>query len=138
MAIVAALAAIAVPRFGNSIARHRVEAAAARIAADLGLAQKRAVMTSTAQVVTFDPGSNSYTLKGAPHLDRAASAYVVDLGAEPYGAALATVDFGGDTEIVFNGYGLPLNGAGGSVVIQVGSHFRTVTVDSETGEASVE
>jgi hypothetical protein len=48
------------------------------------------------------------------------------------------VDFGGDTEIVFNGYGLPLNGAGGSVVIQVGSHFRTVKVDSETGEASVE
>lgn len=133
LAIIGILTALAVPRFGSSIAFQRADMAADRIVADLSLARERAVTTSSSLTVQFKPGSNAYALQGMQHLDRSGDAYDVDLSAEPYEATLVSADFGGDTEVVFDGYGVP--DSGGTVIIQVGGETRTITLDAVTARA---
>ncbi|HUU82229.1 MAG TPA: GspH/FimT family pseudopilin [Phycisphaerae bacterium] len=136
VSIIGVVAAIAAPRFANSIARQRAEGAAKRIAADLALARSQAITRSTSQMVKFDLGSDSYVMAGVQHLDRAASAYKVDLSAEPYLAGLVSADFGGDDEVVFDFHGTP--DSGGQVVIKAGAWQKTVTLDPDTGKATVD
>ena len=133
--IIAIMASIAMPRFSNAIAGQRVDAAARRVVVDLQLAQRHAKMTGATQTMHFD-GYGAYELVGMPHPDHSGLPYKVDLGDEPYGATDVSADFGGDNEIVFDMYGMP--DSGGSVVIQVGNHFRSVSVDPVTSKASVQ
>ena len=133
--IIGILSAIAVPRFSNSIALQRVDAAARRIVVDLKLAQREAKVTSSTQTVQFT-NDNAYELVGMPHPDHSGLPYKVDLGDEPYGTRDVSADFGGDSEIIFDMYGMP--DSGGSVVIRVGNHLKTVSVDPDTGKASVQ
>ncbi|HUU96714.1 MAG TPA: GspH/FimT family pseudopilin [Phycisphaerae bacterium] len=136
--IIALLASMAVPRFANSLAHRRVEAAARRIAADLALAQRRAVAASASQKVSFDVAANSYLLVGVQHLDHPEAKYVVPLSDDPYGATIIKVDLGAtDTqEIVFDGYGVP--DSGGTILVEAGGNQKTVTVDPDTGRASIQ
>ncbi len=137
LVIMAVMAAVAIPRFGSAEARHRVEVAARRVAADLDLARQRARAAGADRSVIFHPAANRYHLPGVPHPDRPGSPddYTVELGQAPYGAAISAVDFGGDAAIVFDGFGTP--DSGGSVTICVGRYSKTVTVDPETGHADV-
>lgn len=135
LAIMAILTALAAPRFSNSIALQHVEAAARRIVVDLALAQRQATISNVDQTVRFDPAMQEYSLVGMPHPDHSAREYGVSLQEEPYSATLVSADFDGDEEIIFDIYGMP--DSGGSVVIRVGTHVRTITVDAETGKASV-
>lgn len=130
--VTAVLAAIAVPRFGNSLAIHRVDTAAQRIAADLTLAQRRARMTSASQRVVFNPADDTYELIGVNHMDHVGQAYVVSLAEAPYEAEIESVDFDGDLEIVFDGYGTPRSG--GRVIVRVGDHIRQIDLDADTGK----
>lgn len=130
--VTAVLAAIAVPRFGNSMAIHRVDTAAQRIAADLTLAQRRARMTSASQRVVFNPADDTYELIGVNHMDHVDQAYVVSLAEAPYEAEIESVDFDGDLEIVFDGYGTPRSG--GRVIVRVGDHIRQIDLDADTGK----
>ncbi len=133
--IIGILAAIAAPRFSNSLALQRVEAAARRIVVDLALAQRHARSASTDQTVRFEPASHEYCLAGMPHPNHPGWEYSVSLAKEPYGTVLVSADFGGDTEIVYDIYGRP--DSGGAANIRVGVHDRTITVDAETGLASI-
>lgn len=133
--VIGVLASIAVPRFARSIARQRAEAAAGRVAADLGLARQQAVTSSASQTVTFYLASDSYILPGVQHLDDSHSDYKVDLTVEPYVARLISADFGGDAEVVFDIYGTP--DSGGEVIVAVGGWQKTVTLDEDTGKATV-
>jgi type II secretory pathway pseudopilin PulG len=135
VAIIAMLAAMAIPRFGDSVARQRADAAARRIAADLELARKHAIHASVSQTVTFYPDSSSYVLPGVQHLDHPDGAYKVDLTAEPYAATLVSADFAGSAKVTFGMYGKP--DSGGTVRIGVGEHYRTVTLDAESGRTSI-
>ena len=134
--IIGLLASMAVPRFANSLAHRRVEAAARRIVVALALAQRHAKRSTTSQTVQFDSSTHEYSLVGLPHPDLASLDYRVSLTEDPYGAVLVSADFGGDEELVFNIYGVP--DSGGSVVIRVGDQIRTVTVDADTGKASLQ
>ena len=134
-AIIAIVAGIAVPRFSSAIARQRLDAAARRIVADLSLARRQARTSTTSQTVSFDIGTNSYRLVGMAHPNRAAAEYQVSLSEEPYQATFVSADFGGDAEIVFDGYGVP--DTGGFVLIQVGSRQEQIDVDADTGKASI-
>jgi prepilin-type N-terminal cleavage/methylation domain-containing protein len=138
VAIVAILAAMAVPRFANSLAHRRVEAAARRIVADLALAQRRAVAASASQKVSFDVVANGYLLDGVQHLDHPDAKYFVALSDDPYGATLVKVDLGAtdSEEIVFDGYGVP--DSGGTIVVEAGGNQKTVAVDPDTGQATVQ
>lgn len=136
IAVVAVTAAIAVPRYTNSLSRYRADMAARRIAADLGLARNRAKVKGATQTVVFAIASDSYTLPGVAGLDRPTDPYTVVVSAEPYRADLVSASFGGSTTASFNGYGAPT--AGGSVVVQAGATQKTVLLDADTGEAKVQ
>jgi prepilin-type N-terminal cleavage/methylation domain-containing protein len=140
VAIIGVLAAIAVPRYGKFIARQRIDAAGRRINADLGLAQRQARIASEQHKVVFDVAANRYsvfkwdrsgsTWNSTASLTQSSAAYQVFLSEEPYQATLVSADFGGDAEIIFDGYGTP--DSGGTVVVQVGPYTQTITVDPGT------
>jgi prepilin-type N-terminal cleavage/methylation domain-containing protein len=136
MMILSIVACIALPKMASATARYRAEAAAKRVAVDLTLAQRHAKVAGVNQKVTFDPVLESYVLGDLPAPVHPELEYQVFLADEPYDAAVASADFGGDAEIIFDIYGRP--DSGGSVVVQVGNHLRTISVDPDTGEASVQ
>ena len=134
--IIGVISAIALPRYAGLVAQQRAEAAARRIVADLAYAQRRARLTSTTQAVDFYVGDHSYyTLVGIADPDHPGQPYMVDLKKEPYSAVIYSVTLGADSEIVFDGYDRA--DSGGTVVIRVGAYQKTITVDPDTGRATV-
>jgi prepilin-type N-terminal cleavage/methylation domain-containing protein len=136
LTILAVLVTIAQPRYAAAVSRYRASAAAQRIAADLALAQSRARNTSSSRSVVFDVAGNSYQLPLETDPANSGATYTVSLGHYPYQATLLSTDFGGTSQIVFNGYGIPSNG--GAVVVQAGNASNTVTIDSTTGMTSIQ
>ncbi len=133
-AVLALLAALAIPRYARSVARWRAESAARRIAADIALAQRQARITSASQSIVFEVAGSAYTLVGMTHPDYPAQTYTVKLGAEPYLATVTSADFGGDSTLIFNGYGLP--DSGGEVRISAGGLLYRVWVNADTGRVN--
>ncbi len=136
LAIVAILASMAIPRFSAATARQRAAAAARRVVSDLALARKLARQSGASQTLVFDLAADTYQVAGMPHPDHPAKEYEVRLAEEPYRAAILSADFGGQKQVVFDGYGMP--DSGGTVVIEAASEKRTITLDKDTGEASVQ
>jgi prepilin-type N-terminal cleavage/methylation domain-containing protein len=136
--ILAALAAVGVPRYSLALQRYRAAAAGQRIAADLALAQTLGKTTSAGQVASFSVSNNNYQLSGyAGFLGAGAqSSYTVSLASSPYSATLVSANFNSTTQVKFDRFGQPDNG--GTVVVQVGSVQKTITVDSNTGKVSVQ
>ena len=134
--IMGIMAAAGVPRFVDSLSCHRVEAAAKRVLADLKLARSQAKQGSVNQSVQFTPSTDSYSLPGLDDMDHPARTYAVKLSDGPFQATIVSADFGGDAEIIFDGYGVP--DSGGSVVLAVGGQQRTITVDATSGKAKVQ
>lgn len=133
--IIGILSAVAAPRFADSLARYRAEAAARQLRSDLAETQLRAKTTSASQVIQFDAVAESYTLPGVPHIDHPGQDYQVDLVSR-FQTAIVSVDCGGDAELGFDGYGVPDSGA--EITVQCGAYQRTVIVAAETGQASVQ
>lgn len=130
--ILAIFASVAVPRYANFVAQQHVDAAARRIKTDLTLAQRKAKFSSTSQEINFCTGDDSYyEIVGMQDPDHPAKPYVVSLLDEPYRAKIVSAAFGGDAEVVFDGYGMP--DSGGTIVIRSGTFQRTITVDADTG-----
>ena len=138
LVVVGVIAVIAVPRYAGAITNQRIEAAARRVVLDLARAQRTAKASSAGQSVLFSTVDNNYTLPGLPDMDRADAIYTVELSQPPYEATLLSADFDGTLEMIYDGYGMPLDGVGGTVLIQVGALFKTVAVDGETGAVSVQ
>jgi len=136
LAIIATLTAIAIPRYQGSLARYRADLAARRIVADLALTQSNAKAASSSRSVMFSVSNNNYQMPDLLPLDGTAGSYMVELSEKPYEADITSADFGGDQQIIFNGWGIP--DSGGSVIITIGSEQRTVIVDAESGKAKVE
>lgn len=136
MTIIAIVAAIATPRYVNSITRYRAEAAARRVAADFRLARQEAKSASSSRTITFDAANHSYVMPGVRELDAAGLMYRVQLQDSPYQAEIGFVDLGGDWQITFDGFGIP--DSGGFVIVQVGDYQYTVVVDPETGATDVQ
>ena len=133
--IIAILAAVALPKYGNATANYRALASAKRIAADLALARQHAKSTSSSQTVQFTETSESYVLVGMDDPDHPDSLYQVDLTASAYPAVLDDVDLQGGDVIIFDQYGRP--DVGGTITVLSGDFEYTVTVDANTGKASV-
>jgi prepilin-type N-terminal cleavage/methylation domain-containing protein len=136
LALIGVLTAIAAPKLGNSLARCRVEAAAKRIVADLAYAQRRAKLTSAAVTVTFNLSASTCTVSGAKALERAGAAYTVNLTKAPYQSQLDNANLGNDAVIVFDGFGHP--DSGGMIVLHSGPQARLITIDPNTGQATVQ
>ncbi len=133
--LLAILAALAVPRFSNTLTRTRVEAAARRFTADLELARQRARSTSAAQVVTIDTASATYVLVGMPDPDHRATEYTVHLGEPPYEVAMTSLECTGGNKLTFDGFGVADSDL--KLVVQAGDCAVRVSFDSDTAEAGI-
>ena len=136
-AVLAVVTAIALPRYGRSLAVYRAEAAARRIAADLSLAQAQAREASADRAVQFDVTADLYEVEGVSDPDHTGRPYRVTVGEAPYHARLVEVRFDDNTSrIVFNGYGSA--STGGIVVVASADIRRTVAIDAVSGKARVQ
>ncbi|MDP6543810.1 MAG: prepilin-type N-terminal cleavage/methylation domain-containing protein [Phycisphaerae bacterium] len=136
LVIMAILAAIVTPRYGQAIARYRVAAVAKKVAADLTFARKRARISSSSQAVNFNVAENAYQLPGVTDSKTAASDYSVTLSSSRYKARIVSADFDGDADVTFDGYGVP--DSGGTVVVAVGDYSKTILLDADSGKAEVQ
>lgn len=142
LAILAIVAALAAPRMASSMSNRRADLAARRIASDLEYARRWAMTHSTSQQFFYLAGVvPGYMLTGLEHPDHAGQAYMVYFRPDDWGVTFESVDLGHglDTNrlmIEFDMYGKP--DSGGSIVINVGGHRRTITVDDDTGLVTIQ
>ncbi len=132
MVILAIFGMIAAPRYAAFTATEQLESAARRLTADLSLAQRQARRSSASQTVTFNVAQSRYSLVGMTHPDHPGQAFEIRIGDEPYRARIVSASFGGDANLVYDGFGKP--DSGGQVVIAVGAYQKTIQVDSGTGK----
>ncbi len=135
LTIATVVAAIAVPRYAQALARYRAEVAAHRIADDLTLARRDARASGRSRTVVFDVSNDRVTIATIDDLDDPADPYRLDLRESPYEADLLSAGFGGDAQVVFDGYGQA--DSGGTAVVAVGGNQRTVTLDAATSRVQV-
>lgn len=132
--IIGIIASMAAPRFAGLLAHQRVRAAAQRITTDLALVKQRAKSTSAGHTLKIVPADNTYTISGMTDPDRPGQPYTVNLGAEPYQAQLKFVALGDDTEIQYDGYGVP--DSDGVIIVAVGDYYMLIYVDPDSGVAT--
>ena len=129
------LTAMAAPKFLESYHRQRVEAAAARIRADLALARQMAISKSQTRTIIFDSATNSYKLTDLGDLDRRTDSYDVDLSKVPYEVKLTAGGIGVTERVEFDLYGTP--NRGGTIILTSNGYQQTVTLNDVTGRATV-
>jgi len=131
IAIISTVAGIASFRFSRSTERARVYSAADRIVSMINDARGRARTIGTTTLVNFSDSPIAVEIKGNSSL----GLDYVRFDESPYKVTFSSVDFGGTRELTFTGRGRPLTG--GKVVVSQGVFSRTITVDPETGHATV-
>jgi prepilin-type N-terminal cleavage/methylation domain-containing protein len=141
MFIMGIFAALTAPAFYDSLLFHRVESAARRVKADLELVRHTARLTSTEQTLTV-LGTTYSASAAVADLDRPTQTYLVDLSKSPYKLTAVAANFGGYTEVKFNGYGAATKPDGtslasGTVILTCSNHQCTVTLDGTTGQVSI-
>jgi hypothetical protein len=136
--IIGPLPPIAIPRFRDSLAQRRADAASRGIVAHLTPAHTRPIGASAGQMATLEVAAASNLLVAPRHLDRPARKYAGSLSDDPYGAAIVTIDLGAAVprKVVSDAYGVP--DSGGTIVVEAGGNQKTMTVDPDTGRASVQ
>lgn len=135
LAIMATMAAVAVPRYASASHRYRADAAAQRIARDLELAMDAARTTGASCTVQYSADRISYTMPSVTGLDSSADVYAVKLHLPPYNVSVLVVDFGGDDQLVFDGWGQP--DSSGFVLIVVGQEGRRIDLAGDTGQVTI-
>ena len=151
--VIGMMAGAAAPRFLDTLANNRVEAAAKRIAVDLNYARAHAISkgSSTDEQIHFFTATEKYELAGLPDPDHPGASYWVDFSTAGYPVDLVSVTFTNDQSVTtnqtlqYNLYGRPRSGSGtisalttGQIVVSSGSHQRTVVINAVTGKASVQ
>ncbi len=139
--IMGILAAAALPKFADALAKMRAEAVARRVVSDLNYARRNAIQTSKAATITFTTSPPRYTMTGVKNPNFPQQDYVVNLVDVDSAVSLQAVSFNSGMVLSYNTYGRPLVGANaltaGSLVVRSGSFLFTVTVDPATGEAAI-
>ena len=131
--IVAIMAAVAAPKYSQSLASFRLKAITQRIAGDIRHARRLAQQNSAPQTIVFDVPTNSYSLVGVTHTDHRSQTYQFFLASTEYECELVSANFNGSALLTFNVYGRPANT--GSLVVRCGAISQTLTVD-EVGQVS--
>jgi|GEM_PF-1100040 len=136
LAILVTLGALAAPRYGDTLARYRVQSAARRVARDLNEAASLARQSSAPCTVTFTAATDQYTIEFQSVSAGATQTRPIALNAEPYLASIDAAMFGADAIVIFDGFGVP--DSGGTVVVSVGRLTRTITLDASKQEVSIQ
>lgn len=120
--ILGVLAAVAVPRYGTSQVRYRVEAATSRIATDIERARNEARATSSGRIfVLIDRTGYAF---GPP----AQPSHSVDLTQEPYGVRTTRGDLA-SSPIAFDAFGRADKASW--FAVGVGEEWRRLDVDTD-------
>ena len=135
MLVLGIIAAIALPRLNRSLSDYKVEAAAARVAADLALAQKHARSIGSSETVTFDVTGSRYSFSSIADPTTPSAPYEVDLSTYPYEAKLSYASFASGASVTLNGYGFP--NSSGKIAITCGGRTRTLKLDAASGNVSI-
>lgn len=134
-------AALVVPQMASS-ATFEVQGAARTLVSDLYAAQNTAVAEQATRKVIFNVGGNSYRLTDNTDTTLPAAwlggQYQVAFGpSSSYGqVTIASVDFGGNTEVSFDELGTP--SSGGTIELLAGTQRYRITVTAFTGRVTVE
>ncbi len=134
-------AALVVPQMASSDT-FEAQGAARTLVSDLYAAQNTAIAEQTTRKVIFNVGGNSYRLTDSTDTTLPAAwlggQYQVNFGpTSGFGqVTIASVDFGGDTEVSFDELGTP--SSGGTIDLLAGSVRYRVTVTAFTGRVTVE
>lgn len=136
MVIIGTVGAIALPRYAQAICHYRLSSALNRMVADIDATRSLAMATNQKQTITFNAAANTYAITGLASLDNKSPSYIVDLNVEPYKSDLTAVSFGlFQQTLSFDAYGSPDNA--GSIALACGGVTRWVSVDGNTGKASL-
>jgi prepilin-type N-terminal cleavage/methylation domain-containing protein len=132
--IVAIMAAVAAPKYAESLSSFRLQGVTQRIAADIRQARRYAQQNCTTQAINFNVATNSYTLTGIDDVDRRSRAYQFSLASPEYECELVSANFNSRAILSFDIYGRPVNV--GTIVVRCGNLTQTLTVD-ELGQVTV-
>lgn len=127
MVIIGVIGAIAMPRFAQASARQQLAAAAKRIESDLEKARHQARANSNWVTIRFDTATNSYEYAPMTGGNR----YDVELDEAPYQVELVRAIFGNDSDVSFNGFGVPTTG--GELLIRSAAGEVAVKLDASGG-----
>ena len=134
--IMSIVGAAALPTFFRSLEQQRLESAARRIKQDLEQVRQTARTLSKSETLTFTSASVYSLSADVQGLDHAIQTYSVNLAASPYNVTtVSTTSLGSPAKVTFDGYGATT--ASGTIVLQIGSYSRTVTIDPSTGLAFI-
>ncbi len=136
MVVVAALAGMAGPRFHHSLMRYRVDRAATKLVSDFALLRTEVRAMGDSRSMGFNVSTDQYGIAKMDSLDRRSEIYLIDLAEAPYHVDIVSVDFGGDTSVTFNAYGVP--DSGGTVELQAGGFVKKIVLDADTARAYIE
>jgi prepilin-type N-terminal cleavage/methylation domain-containing protein len=126
-------------KYSAALNNFGADALARRVAADLAYAQSIARRTGATQAVSFDVINNQYTLVGWTDPDHGTT-YVVTCSSEPYRGTISSLSLSNGTtavtQVTFDQYGFP--DSGGTIVVQVGSVQKTVTLVQASGKTTIQ
>jgi prepilin-type N-terminal cleavage/methylation domain-containing protein len=126
LVIIGMLAAIAAPRFAGASQRQRLRAAGERLALDVARLREDARAASGQGTIDFTrAGYRTGVTAGGV----ARAARQVALNEAPYFVTIAAVDAGGDSAVLFNGYGNPDSAL--SVTLEAGPYQATFAVGKD-------
>lgn len=134
LAILGVFAGAASVRLTASAERARTDAAARRIVNAIEDAQSRARTESTKCKVRFIANPPTIEIKGP--LTGHEGLDTIRLDHSPYRVRLKNTTLGGRDGIEFDRYGRP--DTGGYVLVTSGRFDRTITIDAESGRATIQ
>lgn len=121
------LAAVAAPKFSESLINFRLQSVVSRISADIAHARRLAQQKCSPQSIVFDVATNSYTISGVRSIDRHSASYKFSLAAPEYECTLVSASFNSTSTLTFDPYGRPANA--GTIVVSCGGATRTLTLN---------
>lgn len=140
--VILAIAAVTAIPMMSSAGTVQIRSAANKVAADLEYAKSLAISRGQYYAVEFYTAVESYQIEdssGDPvdHPVKKGSIYVVDMGNEGLDRVdISSVDFGGDSKVIFNCMGSPENN-GGTISLQADGMTMTITVEPVTGYVTI-
>ena len=134
MLIVGILAAAAAPKYAESLASFRLQAAALRIAGDIQYARRLAQQSSAPKSIVFDVATSSYTVTGVSDVNHSSRTYRFSLTDLEYECALVSASFNGTATVTFDVYGHP--NRAGTIVIRCGTNTLTLSLNA-VGQVTV-
>lgn len=135
LAITAAVTSIGVIKYSASLARYRVQGAAARLIADLETARTQARHSSSPRIMRFAPDRTRYTVLTSAQDSANAAGAITDLSLDPYRASFAISGLSNNT-LRFDGYGVA-NQAPRITLTSAGA-TAVVAIDADSGRAHAE